>query len=235
MPSASMQVLDRNDALMTPMLQKAIDYLETHRNPYSVWRYQPRDNDNDTSVTTWCLLAYTAAQDLGIKVNKRALDMGRSWMDHITSANGHAGYSRKGERSSRLRGTHPTKFPVEHGEAMTAAALLSRYHLNETPKTKPVMAKSATLLISKPPKWDVKAGTIDEYYWFFGTLALQRAGGEEWTKWAKHLTAAVSARQRQKGNFAGSWDPVGVWGDSGGRVFSAAVLALACNATIPKP
>ena len=231
----TMQVLDRKDALMTPMVQKAINYLESHRNPYSVWRYQPRDNDNDTSVTTWCLLAYTAAQDLAIKVNKNALKFGSSWMDQVTSPNGHAGYSRRGEASSRKPGMHLTKFPVEKGEAMTAAALLARYHLDETPKSKPHMVNAATLLLSKPPKWDLKAGTIDEYYWLLGTLALQRAGGDEWAKWSKHLTAATSEHQRQKGNLAGSWDPVGVWGESGGRVFSTAALALACNATIAKP
>ncbi|MGK0203893.1 MAG: hypothetical protein ACI89X_002393 [Planctomycetota bacterium] len=231
----AMQVLGPQDALMTPMLAKAINYLEWHRNPYSVWRYQPRDNDNDMSVTTWCLLAYSAANDLGIKVNEGALKLGSVWMDQVTSPNGHAGYSRRGEPSSRKPGMHPTEFPYDQGEAMTAAALLARYHLKETPKTKPVMALAATLLLSKPPKWDVKAGTIDECYWFFGTLALQRAGGEEWVKWSKHLKAATSGHQRQKGNLAGSWDPLGVWAESGGRVFSTAMLALACQATIPRP
>ncbi|MCA9547731.1 MAG: tetratricopeptide repeat protein, partial [Myxococcales bacterium] len=34
--------------ILRPTVQKAINYLESHRNPYGVWRYQPRDNDNDT-------------------------------------------------------------------------------------------------------------------------------------------------------------------------------------------
>jgi len=230
----TMQVLDRNDALLGPMVQNAINYLESHRNPYSVWRYQPRDNDNDMSVTTWCLLAYAAAKDLGLKVNKGALQLGSTYMDQITGANGHAGYSKQGEASSRMPGQHATKFPTDKGEAMTAAALLCRYELQQTPKTNRVMLASAKLLHSKPPVWDQQAGSIDEYYWFFGTLALRHAGGDAWTDWASHLASLAASQQQKQGNAAGSWDPIGVWGESGGRVFSTAVFAMACHATLPK-
>ena len=40
------------EKLLGPVVQNAINYLESHRNPYSVWRYQPRYYDIDTSVTT---------------------------------------------------------------------------------------------------------------------------------------------------------------------------------------
>ena len=33
--------------------QRAIDYLEWHRNPYAVWRYQPRDGDNRLSYVVF--------------------------------------------------------------------------------------------------------------------------------------------------------------------------------------
>jgi hypothetical protein len=46
------------DAALLPYAQAGLDYLEKHRNPYSAWRYQPRDNDNDTSVTAWAMSAY---------------------------------------------------------------------------------------------------------------------------------------------------------------------------------
>jgi hypothetical protein len=40
----------------------------------------------------------------------------------------------------------------------------------------------------------------------------------------------VVGAQRRDGNFAGSWDPVGVWGEDGGRVYSTAMLALTVQA-----
>src|SRR5690606_13155010 len=55
--------------LLRKNAQMGINYLEAHRNPYSVWRYQPRDNANDTSVTGWCVMAYKAAQDFDLDVN----------------------------------------------------------------------------------------------------------------------------------------------------------------------
>ena len=55
-----------NYTLLKPTAQKAVNYLESHRNPYSVWRYQPRDNDNDTSITGWCIMAYESGQFFGI-------------------------------------------------------------------------------------------------------------------------------------------------------------------------
>ena len=227
------QAIDRKDALMLPMAQNAINYLESHRNPYAGWRYQPRGNDNDTSVTSWCLLSYAAGKDLGLTVNKNALMLGSTFFDQVTNANGHVGYSKRGEPSSRKIGMHSTKFPVDKGEAMTAASLFSRYELLETPASKPIMAKSAKLLMTKPPVWDEKAGSIDEYYWLFGTLAMQRAGGDLWVDWSKHLSSAVAPNQHKQGNLAGSWDPVGAWGEDGGRVFSTAALAIACHATLP--
>ena len=58
--------------------QLAINYLERHRNPYGVWRYQPRDGDNDTSVTGWCVLAYKSARDFDLEVNQTALQLSES-------------------------------------------------------------------------------------------------------------------------------------------------------------
>ena len=52
--------------LLRRYAQHGINYLESHRNPYGVWRYQPRDNDNDSSVTSWCIHAYAAAKRAGL-------------------------------------------------------------------------------------------------------------------------------------------------------------------------
>ena len=60
-------------AVLKKNAQKGINYLETHRNPYAVWRYQPRDNDNDMSVTGWGIMAYKSAKDFKLQVNEQAL------------------------------------------------------------------------------------------------------------------------------------------------------------------
>jgi hypothetical protein len=125
-----------------------------------VWRYQPRDNDNDTSVTGWAVMAYKSASDFKLQVNGAAFKLAETWLDQVTDANGKSGYTKKGEPSSRHPGDHATKFPPEKGEAMTAVALLCRFFLGQDPKGKDhgqVMTNSANLILGKKPKWDDKA------------------------------------------------------------------------------
>lgn len=218
-------------AILRPYAQKAVDYLESHRNPYMVWRYQPRDGDNDTSVTSWAIMVYKSAQDFGLQVNAQALRNAEIWLDQVTDpATGRAGYTKRGEPSSRHPGDHGMRFPPKHGEAMTAAALMSRCFLGQQPKHKPIMQVAANTILACPPRWDEAAGTIDHYYWYYASFALYQIGGDTWHQWSAKLDDAVLRHQRADGNFAGSWDPKGVWGQDGGRVYSTSLLALTLQA-----
>ena len=207
---------------LRPIAQKGLDYLEMHRNPYAVWRYQPRDNDNDTSVTTWALQALESGHSFGLTINKEALVVAASWYDQVTTPDGRAGYTKAGERSSRLAG-ELEKFPPEKGEAMTAAATWARYLLQQTPATKPVMEASLKVMLDNPPRWE--DGHIDAIYWYFGTAAAWQAGAKHWAAWSRTLRPLVE-HQRTDGHFAGSWDPIGVWDGMSGRVHVTALYAL---------
>jgi hypothetical protein len=207
--------------------RKALGYLEAHRNPYSVWRYLPRDNDNSTSVTIWCLMALLAGREAGFAPPESTTKLVETWFDQVTDPTGHCGYEKAGDLGMRLVGDHATRFPVEKGAAMTAAGLFGRHLLGQNEKQKPVMAAAVGLVASKPPVWDPKAGCIDEYYWWFATMALWHTGGKPWTEWRKRLGEALLKSQRVDSNCRGSWDPVGVWGELGGRVYSTAMHCLA--------
>ena len=218
---------------LKPYAQKGINYLEKHRNPYSVWRYQPRDNDNDTSITGWAIMAYESGEFFKLTINKEALKLCAQWLDQVSDPSGRHGYSKQGEPSSRKPGEHGTRFPVEKGEAMTAVGLFCRFFMGQDPKEKPIMKAAADLILSKPPIWDEKAGTIDHYYWYYATYALFQMGGTHWTAWQKKLEAAVVKNQnldKAKKNLYGSWNPTCAWGEDGGRVYSTAILALTLQA-----
>ena len=222
-----------HSALLRPVAQNGVDYLESHRNPYSVWRYQPHDDQNDTSVTGWCIMAYESGAFFGLTVNKEALKLCEQWLDQVSDSTGLHGYTRAGERSARKGSEHAARFPVDKGEAMTAVGLFSRFFMGQDPKEKPVMKAAADRLLARPPIWDEKAGTIDHYYWYYATYALFQMGGRHWTEWQKKLETAVVKHQhldpKQK-NLHGSWDPVDAWGDDGGRVYSTAILVLTLQA-----
>jgi hypothetical protein len=91
-----------------------------------------------------------------------------------------------------------------------------------------MIRKGARLCLEKPPVWRPDDGSIDMYYWYYGTLAMFQVGGPAWRDWNVALEKAVIATQHGKGSGRreGSWDPIGAWGDDGGRVYATAVMAM---------
>jgi len=211
--------------------QRGIDYLELHRNPGGVWRYQPASNSNDTSVTGWAVLAYKSAQDFGLHINEDAMTCALEWFDAVTDPEtGRCGYTRRGEGSSRHPGDHVDRFPLDRGEALTGVGLMCRFFLGQDPRENPVMRRAADRLLEKPPVWNADDGSIDHYYWYYGTYALYQMGNPYWREWSRYVTKAVVKTQRADGPFRGSWDPIGVWGEDGGRIYSTATLILTLEA-----
>ncbi|MBL8729478.1 MAG: terpene cyclase/mutase family protein [Planctomycetes bacterium] len=216
--------------LLRPVAQRGIDYLQQHRNPYGAWRYQPRDGDNDTSITGWCILALCSGRHFGLTVDGNALQVATTFLESCTSADGHVGYQRAGQPSARKIGDHAQRFPPQRTDALTAVGLFCRVFLGQDPKEHPSMLAAGQRLRRSLPRWDVAAGTIDFYYWYYGTYALFQLGGPAWTEWSKALVPAVVKTQREGGNEHGSWDSIDAWGEDGGRVYSTAILALTLQA-----
>jgi hypothetical protein len=210
--------------------QRGLDYLQTHRNPYAAWRYQPRDGDNDASVTGWCILAMCSGEHFGLVVDRNALRIAMTWLESCTSPGGHVGYQRAGQLGARKPGTHGERFPADRTDPLTAAVLLCRAFLGQDPRDQPAMRAAGQRLHARLPRWDPKAGTIDFYYWYYGTYAMHQLGGPAWRDWSQAISRAVVATQRPAGNARGSWDPIDVWGEDGGRVYGTAILALTLQA-----
>ncbi|MCK5941528.1 MAG: terpene cyclase/mutase family protein [Planctomycetes bacterium] len=213
--------------------QRGLNYLESHRNAYSVWRYQPQDQDNDISVTGWAIMAYKSGKYFDLQINDDAMRNAEVFLDSVSDASGLHGYRNANERSSRRKGEHSVRFPPEKTHSLTAVGLFCRFFLGQNPKERPVMGASAKLLTSLPPVWDEQGGTIDHYYWYYATYALFQMGGPAWRRWQKAIDQVVPKHQHQQRgqkNLYGSWDPVGAWGSDGGRVYSTAILTLTMQA-----
>jgi len=207
--------------------QRAINYIQRARNPYGAWRYEvPPIGDNDTSVTGWMVFALASARDAKLEIDPEALDGARSWIDEATDpATGRVGYNTRGSLSSRTPANE--RFPREHGEAMTAVGLLSRFFLGQDPEKEEIMEAHAKLLLRTPPVWDPEGLRSDFYYWYYGTYAMFQMGGDKyWTPWNKAMKPAVLESQRQDGDEKGSWDPIDPWSYAGGRVYATALNTL---------
>lgn len=209
-----------------------VRYLESHRNPTAAWRYEPQDGQNDTSVTTWCLLALAAARQGGHAVDQAGFDRAADWVDSVTAPEtGRIGYISRGDGIARRPGKHELRFPRERSESATAAGLCVQ-SLTGRFTDESVLARSLELVASKPPIWDPTAAKIDFVAWFLGTRALRLFGGAHSEDWEWKLTATLTGNQHGPGDrsTAGSWDPLGPWGEDGGRVMATALGVMSLQA-----
>ena len=89
------------------------------------------------------------------------------------------------------------------------------------------MKRHADLLLRKLPEWDPDGYGNDMYYWYYGSYAMFQMGGSRyWKPWNEAMKGAILKSQRTGGCADGSWDPIGPWGYSGGRVYSTACMVL---------
>jgi len=222
------EVLASHDSsLVRSAAQRAVNYLMRARNPYGAWRYtrQPR-GDNDSSITSWAVCALGAARRVGLTVDPECFLGAKNWFDEVTDpATGRCGYDSIGSMSSRVERRNE-EYPVERGEAMTAAALYCRFVMGERPDTSVSMRTGAVLLLRNLPEWQPSQRANDMYYWYYASYAMFQMGGLHWETWNKTLKPAVVDSQRLDGASKGSWDPIGPWGFAGGRVYSTSIMAL---------
>lgn len=210
--------------------QRAVDQICRSRNPYGTWQYYPRDGNNDTSVTGWMIFALKSAKQFGMRVDDEAFRYTTAWFEEVTDpSTGQCGYTKRGQASSRELGM-AERFPVARTEALTAVGALSRIFLGQNPQSHPVILAAADTMLKKPPVWNEADGSIDLYYWYYGSYAMYQLGGRHWKKWKKSLEQALIKPQRRDGSASGSWNPSGAWGHSGGRVYSTAIGTLCLQA-----
>ncbi|MEZ6197384.1 MAG: prenyltransferase/squalene oxidase repeat-containing protein [Planctomycetota bacterium] len=212
--------------------KKGVQFVLQCQNPYKAWRYGIANGDNDTSVTGWMVMALKSAKMAGIPVDDAPMEWALSWVEDMTDEDtGRTGYNTRGGLPVRETGK-TEEFPAAEVESLTAVGMLCRVFAGQNPEEHKMVKAGSDLLIEKLPQWDESKGSIDMYYWYYGTLAMFQVSGPRWDTWNKAMEAAVVETQRgakegaKADNFTGSWDPKGAWGENGGRVYSTAIMTL---------
>ncbi|MFA4987813.1 MAG: prenyltransferase/squalene oxidase repeat-containing protein [Candidatus Brocadiia bacterium] len=202
--------------------KKALDYMIGVQNESKAWRYWPKDNDNDVSVTAWCVMAMKAAKAAGFDVPARSWDGVRNFLDEVTEPDcGEVGY---------------TKRPVKNGDApayqkysMTACGLLSRLFMGVSRDEK-MIRSGVLILLENLPEWSQPGiGAQFYYYWYYASLVLFQMEGDCWKKWnGKMRDMLVTHQNLTPGELRGSWDPSPSthFSQMGGRVYSTALAVL---------
>jgi hypothetical protein len=195
------------DVRIRPGVERAVEFTVNAQHSISGgWRYQPGDQ-GDMSQFGWQVMALKSASLAGIPIPQKT----REGMLHFLQRCEHGLHG-------GLAGYKPGAPP---SRAMTAEALVCRYFLDLAPDQTLVTEASDYLLGELP-----QPGVPNEYYWYYGTLALFQVQGEAWTKWNAALQRQILRLQRTDGPLAGSWDPNTVWGSYGGRVYTTAMAAM---------
>ena len=196
------------DETLRPVVDRAIRYTLAMQHPITGgWRYAAGDR-GDTSQLGWQVMALAAAKNAGLSGFEAAEARAGSFLTGVSggTAGGLVSY-RPGERASL---------------AMTAEALFCRL-LMGMPTDHPAAVEACGVLSQSLPSRE----TYNIYTWYYGTLASFHAGGPQWDTWNRRLqTALLPLQHRSGGQLDGSWDPDGVWGRHGGRVYATALAAL---------
>lgn len=190
------------DSWLRVPCEKAIQYIVENQAPQGGWRYHPRDELSDTSVTGWIVMALQSAKFGDLEVPQEVIDKVSGYLDRATVDGG------------SLYGYLP-----DSGEAtpsMTAEALLCRQYLGWD-RNDPRLLKGVRLLLKDfMPQW----GKRDVYYWYYATQVMHHMEGDEWNQWNNAIKKILVTNQVKSGKERGSWNPEGdEWGPYAGRLY----------------
>ncbi len=224
---ADAYVVTRDPALR-PVLATAVSRLLSKQLPDGGWRYF--GGVGGVPTTAAVAMALGEARRAGIPVAEERLQRVLAFLDQRIDAK--TGRSEYHDGAERL-GYTPTT-------ANAAAALAVRAMLGVDGPT-PHKAKQISTIGAKKPVWSLKfkkvktkdgrvvnaqIGNLYPYSWYYTTIALHRHGGGAWSKWFGGLKSALEKGQRKDGSAAGSWDAIGTYSNSAGRVFITGICAL---------
>ena len=232
-------LLMSNDFKLKKSVKDAAKLCLRAQNDGRGWRYGIKPGDNDTSVTGWMVLALKTAKQCRLGLPKQeyqnAFGGALKWFEYATASNGKTGYNVPGDEGSRLAKGYPDPYPFSKDlSCMSAVGVLCRLFAGQSRKEASIRS-GVDILNQQLPMWREQKGrslsTINIYYWYYATYAMFQFGGKPWQAWNTKMQRALVDTQRAEykddsPEVDGSWDPIGEWGISGGRVYSTALGAM---------
>ncbi len=211
-------------------------HVEDHRADYaSESAFRAELTDADASVTGWVAMAFKSAQLAGLEVPKEACDGALAFAKWVGKPNGLAGYQRPDQAGQKLSG--PNDQYQYFSGSMAAVTACIRIFMEHDP-TDPFLVAAADQLV-KPeslPSVSDDGLSIDYYYWYYATLALNQIDGPDspkhtgkfWGPWNTAMTKSLLALQEKSDNTCrkGAWMARDRWSHDAGRIYSTAINVL---------
>jgi len=202
-------------------IEKAVKYLLAAQNPGMGWRFGIRPGDNDSTFTSFCLMALARARTAGVNFPLTALTDGLTFIDKVTDeVRGRTGAFSKGGHGAVMADARTFKAVEEP----TALALAARILWSADPKEEEIVKRGFAVLWSDRPCWE-KDKRIYYNYWIAYSLAYALKGGKDANHCLAGLAKMLLSKQEKKGCAKGSWPNLGAF-SSQGRVLSTARAIL---------
>jgi hypothetical protein len=252
--------LKRNNYLKEPA-RKAVGFLlrAQRRNPQDGspwgWRYASAEridadhaagklddehfaheiSDADLSATCWAVMALKSAQMARIDVPEANLRGALAFAQSVATDDGLAGYLTR-EGAGQKVGGIGEQFAY-HAGTMTALDMLSRTFVARD-LADPFLELGAKQLAKDLPSVSKDKLSVDYYYWYYATLALNqydgpdspRKSGKYWTPWNEAMQGAVLALQDKSTErdlcSRGGWLVDDRWSYAGHAIYNTAINTL---------
>ncbi len=225
------------DESLRPLVEGGVEQLVTMRREDRPWASTLNPYDIGACVF-WVQLLETA-EACGVKVPSRARAEAQAYLHEMTEV-----------ETGRIV-TKDVCTECLGGWDAQASAVLMRAWID--PATDPIREKELDTIAAHAPVWEtswrlpedptrgltetyrINRDIVNYFFWYYGTLALERHGGERSGPWRAALQAALLPNQVKDGEFAGSWEPVDPWGMLSGRVYSTAYAVMSLQVPHAEP
>jgi hypothetical protein len=238
--------------------QRGVDFLMRAQRPRPVdpkglwgWRYASREeiedvrratddaaysrelHDSDTSATGWAVMALKSAELAGLDVKKASTEGALAFARWVSTKDGLAGYIGPDTAGAPVQGRNDQY--AYHVASMSAIDACIRIFTEHDPDD-PYLDLAARHVVEDLPTVSKDNLSIDYYYWYYGSLALNqldgpdspRRSGKYWTAWNKSMVAALLALQDHKPHACsnGGWVVPDRWSYAGGPIYATAINVL---------
>jgi Squalene-hopene cyclase C-terminal domain/Prenyltransferase and squalene oxidase repeat len=166
-------------------LARAVDLIVRTQNAEGGWRYQPRREDADISVTICQVMALRAARNAGVYVPSETISRCIDYVKRCQNADGGFMYQSTGG---------PSRYP-RSAAGLVALYSAGVYEGDEVTRALEYLAKNP------PQKQDFGGDTHAMYGHYYAVQAMWQAGGEPWRKWYPAIQDLLLAQQRPDGSW----------------------------------
>jgi hypothetical protein len=181
-------------------LARSVDLIVRTQNTEGGWRYQPRPDDADISVTVCQVMALRAARNAGLRVPTDTIDRSIDYVKRCQNADG---------------GFRYVTAPGESAFPRSAAGVVALYSagIYEGPE---ISRGLAYVNQFRPQPLRPSADNYFFYGHYYAVQAMWQAGGQRWEQWYPAIRDALVATQR----------PDGSWADSIGQEYGTAMACI---------